>query len=179
MMVRRYTEDVLRNFPLPIIKAWHEGDKGLKKWIGFGFSNTIFVSENGWVTTYYDIEECEIFQQALTEKLNESLFNELCDDLFNLIEKAKAADLEEEIFELYVKMWPAFIIFDELSKYPELGTDDMIRRLVRIRKTIEDFSFIENKLNKSGPKDYIYHNGELYFMPLEKFIKENGFEIVK
>lgn len=178
-MVRRYTEDVLRNFSLPIIRAWHEGDKGLKKWIGFGFSNTIFVSENGLVTTYYDLEECDVFQKALKERLNEDLFNELCDDLFNLIEKAKNSDLEEEIFELYKKMWPAFIIFDELSKYPELGTDGMIRRLVRIRKTIQDFSFIENKFEQSGPKDYIYHNGELYFVPFRQFIKENGFEIVK
>ena len=178
-MGKRYQEDVLRKYPLSVIKAWHEGDKGLKRWIDFGFFNTIFVSEEGWVTVYYDVEEGEAFQQALKEKLNEDLFDNLCDHFFEIIRKAETVDSEEEIFELYIKIFPAFIIFDELSKYPEIGNDYMVRRLIRVRQTTQDFSFIENKLNQSGPKDYILHKGELYFIPFEQFLKENDIEIIK
>lgn len=178
-MSKKYEKDVVRKFPFSIIKAWHEGDKGLKRWIDFGFFNTIFVSESGWVTTYYDSEECDTFQEILKEKLNENLFDDLCDDFFELIGKAKTIDSEEECFELYIKMFPAFIIFDELSKYPELGNDYMIRRLIRVRQTVQDFSFIENKLNQSGPKDYIFYKGEIYEIPLEQFLKENDIEIIK
>jgi len=174
-----HVKDVVRECPLSIVKAWHEGDKGLKEWIDFGFFNTVFISEKGRVTVYYDIEEANVFQQILKEKLNEDLFDNLCEHFFEVIEKAKSVDSEDEIFELYIKLFPAFIIFDELSKYPELGNDYMIRRLIRVRQTTQDFSFIENKLNQSGPKDYIFHKGELHFISFEQFLKENGIEIEK
>jgi len=176
----RFKELVTRHVSLLDVKAWHEGEsKELKKWFGFGFFNHIFVSENGRVTVYYDTEELDKFDEIIREKLTEDLFNELCDYLFELIEKSKNAASDEEIFELYSKMWPAFTIFDELSKHPELGNEYMIRRLIRIRKTTEDFSFLENKLNHPEIKTYLFHKEEIFLIPFEQFIKEKGIEIVE
>ena len=50
----------MRECSLFSIKAWYEGESTeLKKWIDFGFFNHIFVSKNGLVRLYYDVEEGE------------------------------------------------------------------------------------------------------------------------
>ena len=116
----------------------------------------------------------------LDEKLTEELFNELCDYFFELIGQADNLNTKEEIFNISVKLWPAYTIFDELSKYPEFGNDSMVRRLIRIRTTTESFSYeLESKIKTEGPKDYIFYKGELYLTPFEDFCKEKNIEIIK
>ena len=70
--MKKYKEDVTRDCSLLSIRAWYEGEsKELEKWIGFGFFNHIFVSENGSVTLYYDIEEGNRFHEVLEEVFTE------------------------------------------------------------------------------------------------------------
>lgn len=179
-MGKLYRKDVTRELPLLSVKAWHEGDSNeLKKWIDFGFSNTIFVSQNGKVTIYYDDEECDAFWDALKEKFTEDLFNKLCEHFFNVINSEKS-DSEDEIFEFLVKIGPASTLFDELSKYPEFGTDNMMRRLFRVRKTTQHFIYsVEKKIKNRELKNYIFHKGKLLFVPFEQFIKEKGIGFVE
>ncbi len=180
-MGKKFKEDVTRQSTFLGLKAWHKGEsEELEKWIGFGFFNHIFLFENGNLTLYYDVEEGDRFHEVLKEKLTEIFFDNLCDNFFSVIEKSKCSETNEEIFESLVKLWPAFTIFDELSKYPEFGNYYMIRRLIRIREFTESFSYdIENKIKEERTKNCIFFKGEIYEMPFGQFIKEMGFEIVK
>jgi|TARA_Y100000310_G_scaffold315905_1_gene367031 hypothetical protein len=181
-MSKKYRENVTREFSFFSIKAWHEGEsRELEKWIGFGFFNHIFVSKDGIVTLYYDVDEGDIFHKILEEKLTEELFNELCDYFFELIRQSNDLNSNEEIYSLSVKTWPALTIFDELSKYPEFGNNDMVRRLIRIRTTTESFAYeLEGKREKENShKNYIFFQGKLYFNSFEDFIKEKEIEIIK
>jgi len=178
--MKLYSEALTRECNLFSIKAWNIGEgEELKKWIGFGFFNHLFVSENGLVTLYYDIEEGERFHEVLNERLTEELFHEVCDNFFKLFERLESAKTNEEIFELSVKSWPALSIFDEISKYPELVNEFMISRLMKVRKTTERFSYdLEKKADtKEDLKDYIYYKGQLIEKPFDQFVKEEGIEI--
>ena len=148
--MKKYREDVTRSSTLLGLRAWYEGEsKELEKWIGFGFFNHIFVFEKGMVTLYYNIEEGDKFQEVLEKKLTEVFFDDLCDYFFETMRENENPNTNENIFKILVKLWPAFSIFDELSKYPELGNNFMIRRLLRVRKTTEDFSYkIENMVEE-------------------------------
>lgn len=164
------------------VKAWYEGESDeLKRILGFGFYNTIFVVKNRNVEFYYDEEECDRFYEILDEKLEEDFFNNLCDGFFELIEASNDAETNAEIFEIMVKCWSALVIFNELSLYPEYGNDFMLRRLVRVRKTTEAFSYELSKrlnLKDETPESYLFFRGELIEKPFEKFLDEMDF-IVK
>ncbi len=180
-MEKKYREDVTRFSSFLGLKAWHEGEsKELEKWIGFGFFNHIFVFENGKVTLYYDIEEGDRFHEILTEKLTENLFDDLCDYFFKIINENKNLDSNEKIIQVLIKLWPAFSIFDELSKYPELGNDFMIRRLFRVRQTTEHFSYVlEGKIKEDVVEDCVLFQGEIYDICFEEFIKRKNIEILR
>ena len=157
-------------------KAWYEGEsKELEKWLGVGFYNTIFVSNDNIVTIYYDKAECDKFDEAMDKKLTENLFDELCDIFFELIEEAGNMGSDEDIFKITVRCWPALTIFDEISKYPEWATDSMLRRLIRVRTTTEAFSYeLAGKVKKQDQlKEYIFFKGNVIIKPLQEFIKEN------
>ncbi len=128
---------------------------------------------------YYDVEEGRVFDKILDEKLDEELFDRLCDNLFEQINNAKNAKTEEEIFEIVVKCWPSFTIFDVISKCPEYASESMIRRLNRIRKETESFSYkIEERINTADtPKDFIFFKGKLVEKQFENFIQENKITI--
>ena len=177
-----HREDVTRECSLFSIKAWYEGESNeLKKWLDFGFFNHIFVSKNGIVTLYYDVDEGDKFHEILEKKLTEEIFDELCDYFFELIKQSNNVNSNYEIHNLSVKAWPALTIFDELSKYPELGNEYIIRRLIRVRTTTERFAYeLEEKIEKENfQEDYIFSQGKLYFKSFEDFIKEKGIEIIK
>lgn len=183
-MNKRYIEDISRlGCSFFDIKAWYEGEsKELEKEIGFGFYNTIFEVNGGNVTLYYDERECENFYGVLGEKLTEDFFGGLCDNFFKLIEETKFVDSNEKIFELMVKCWPALVIFEELSNYPEYGTDFMIRRLIRVRKSTESFIYELSKrlkLEMQTPENYLFFKGEIINKPFEEFIMDQGIIILK
>ena len=175
--MKKYKECLTRECSLFSIKSWNEGESNeLKKWIGFGFFNHIFVSEDGIVTLYYNVEEGDRFHEVLKEKLTEELFHKLCDNFFELLEEFENVKNNDEFYNLSVKCWPALSIFDEISKYPEFATPLMIRRLMRIRKTTESFFYdLEKKLDiDKNPKDYIYYKGDIIEKPFNEFKKEEG-----
>ena len=177
-----YIKYITREGSLFDIKAWYEGEsKEFERWTGFGFYNTIFVSKNGIVTVYYNKEECDKFENILDEKLNEDFFNNLCDDFFGLIEEAGNIKSDEDVYNISVKCWPALTIFDEISKYPEWATDDILRRLIRVRKTTESFHYELSKraTHSELPKDYIFFRGELIQKPFKIFTEENNITIIE
>ena len=161
---KEFVEELIREGPLFSIKAWYEGEsKELEKWLGFGLYNTLFISRYNVVTFHYDSGEAGEFHEVLKEKLTEDFFNNLCENFFELIESP--ANTNEDIYRLLVKCFPALMIFDEISKYPEITSDDIIRRLERVRKNTESFSYdLIKKVNLiNEPKNYIYFRGNLYF----------------
>lgn len=161
--MEEFIEGVTRELSLFETKAWYEGEsKELEKWIGFGFYNTLCISKKGVVTFYYNSEEAEKFLEILKEKLTKEFFDELCENFFELIEMS--TNTNEEIYNLYVKIFPVLTIFDEISKYPEIVNEDIIRRLVRVKKTTEVFVYdlMEKIELKEEPKDYIIFKDNLY-----------------
>jgi len=132
------------------IKVWKEGSGDeLKKWVGVGMYKTKFIFNNGSVTSYNNLHECEELDKALNTKLTEELFNNMCDKYFELIEKSKNAKTKEDIHKIMIKCWPMWIIFDILDNYPYFGTDNMLRRTMRIRTQTEDFYYkLSKRLNE-------------------------------
>lgn len=179
--MKKYKKDVTRICPLFSVKIWYEGEsKELEKWVGAGFFNHIFVSKNGVVTLYYDVEECNKFYELLEKVLDEDFFNELCDCFCELIEQKDSVNSNEEIFNLAVKIWPALTIFDEISKDPEWGNDSILRRLMRVRISTESFAYeLEDKANVDDSlKDYIFFQGKVYLDNFDSFCKEKEIEVV-
>ncbi|MFH1365685.1 MAG: hypothetical protein ABIH28_03815 [archaeon] len=132
------------------IKAWKEGaGDELKRWLGVGMYKTKFIFNEGSVTSYNNLKECEELDKALKQKLTEELFNKMCDKYFELIEDAKIAKTKEDIYKIMVKCWPMWIIFDILDNYPCFGTDNMLRRIMRIRTQTQDFYYnLSKRLNE-------------------------------
>ena len=175
-----YRKSVVRPGSLFSVKAWYEGESSeLKKWIGFGFFNHLFLSKNEMVRLYYEVKEGYMFDKILDERLNEELFDRLCDNLCEQISKAEDAETDDEIYEIVVKCWPSLTIFDEISKYPEYASESMLRRLIRIRKATESFSYeIEEKIDTANmPKNFIFFRGGLIKKPFKEFIHENKISI--
>jgi len=183
-MSRKFIRDISRmNCSIFDIKAWYEGESyELKKYLGFGFYNTIFLVDKGYVTLFYDKQEVDEFYNFLNEKLDEELFNRWCDDFFEIIKESKNINDDEKIFSLMIRCWPALTIFHEISNYPEYANNFMIRRLERVRRNTETFS--QNLSEKLKWKDessenYVFFRGEIINKPFIEFINENDFEIIK
>jgi hypothetical protein len=152
----------------------------MKKFLGFGFSNTIFVKEGGRVAVYYDLEECDLFENAMGERLNEAFFDNLCEIFFGLIESSKGLVSSEDVRKISVAAWPIICIFDQISKYPEWdGTGNMLRRLERVRKTTEPFHYdLSDKIYKrDSVADYVFFQGKVYEVSFEDFCKERSIVI--
>jgi len=164
-MTKSYTKDVTRIMSLFDVKTWHTGQsERLRELMGVGFFNHMFVSKNVVVTLYYDDNEREVFHKKLREILTEEFFNRLCEDFALLIEEANKVSSNEEIFELSSKMMPALMIFDEISNYPEIASEDILRRLERIRKSTEHVSYVLSKKANiiNQPKNFILYHGEVF-----------------
>ena len=149
--MKEYIKSTIRMMSLPEIKEWYEGESGgLKKLIGFGFENHLFISENGVVTLYYDNDEGEKFHDVLKEKLTEEFFDEICDKFVEAMEEGSL-----------INAWPMLTVFDEIDNYPELATPEILRRLMRIRSSFHEFFYnLEGK--KGGPKDFILFKGKVF-----------------
>ncbi len=132
------------------IRAWKAGSGDeLKKWLGVGMYKTKFIFNEGSVSSYNNLRECEFLDKALEEKLTNELFERMCERYFELIEKSKSAKTKEEIYNIMVMCWPMWIIFDILDNYPYFGTDNILRRLMRIRTQTQDFYYkMSKRLNE-------------------------------
>ena len=176
----RLKKELVREMSLFDVRAWYKGEsEEFKKWTGFGFLNTLFVSRNNLVTVYYDQEEVKKFNEVLDKKLDEEFFDNICNDFFELIESAKGVEDGKTIFDISTKCWPALMIFDEISKYPEWADENMLHRLTRVRQTTQDFYYnLSKKVNTlKMMKDYLFFKGELLRKPFEELIQEQGLVI--
>ncbi len=149
--MKEYIKSTTRMMSLPEVEEWYQGEsEELKKLIGFGFDNHLFISENGVVTLYYDNDEGEKFHEILKENLTEEFFDEICD---KFVEAMGEGSL--------IKAWPMLTIFDEIDNYSELATPNMLRRLMRIRNSCHEF-FYNLEGRKGGPKDFILFKGKVF-----------------
>ena len=106
------------------------------------------------------------------------MFNDVCDSFAELT--MLEAESNDEIFELSVKLWPCMTILDMVSRYPEYGNDSMIRRLIRLRKSTESFSYdLVRNVEGDWPETYIFYQGEIVEKPLEEFMVEKGFGLIR
>jgi len=172
-----YCKSTQRPSSLTDIKAWHLGEsEELKKWLGFGFFNHIFISGKDLVTLYYNFKGEEKVWNSIKLKLTSDFFNELCNSFFELIEKSEKVDSHEKLFNITVRCWPAWTIFDYISKFPEIASQDIIRRLIRVRKTTEAFSYeLSNRMkHETSPDHYLFFKGEISSIPLRDFVLKNN-----
>lgn len=179
--MKKYKKSVSREGSSFDLKAWHEGEsQELRKKIGFGFDSHIFVCKSNVITIYYSLEEAEKFEAWMEENFTEIFFNELCDEFVDLVDKIPEVNSNEEVFKLSVKMWPALLFFDELSKYPEWGNDSMIRRLMRLRTSTEasHYELSQKAKHEYSDKDYIFFKGQIYHQDFDSFCRENEVEVI-
>ena len=123
------------------VMSWSKGEEPL------GLKNSFFICENGTVTQYVDCEEAEKFHEYI-KNLSEEEFNKICNEFFEAIENE---DLS--------KMHEALAVFDEMDNY-NLGTEDMKKRLLRVRKSTESASY--EIVEESEVKNFIIYKGEIY-----------------
>ena len=121
-MTKYYEKVCTRPYQKEWLEAWAkaEADMGLK--------NSFFLIENGMVTQFVDGDEAEEFHKHV-KSLTEDEFNVICDNFFTAIKKKDK-----------VGMFGALTIFDEMDNY-NLGTDDMKRRLKRVRESTHEVSY--------------------------------------
>lgn len=162
-MKKEIHKSVTRDFNLAQLKAWYIGEKDyLKKMLGVGFENTLYVSENYQVTFYYDAKEVKEFERAL-EEIREVEFGEICTDYMLMIEKIKECKTDEDKLLLSSKLVPALTIFSEFDEYPVYMEGDMARRLMRVRTSTEAKPYeLLKDVGNNEPKDYILFKGEVY-----------------
>ena len=161
-----FVKDITRlNFSLSSVKIWHQGEcEGLKKWIGFNFTNHLFISSDKRVTLYCDKKEINRFDRKLTNKLNEKLFDRLINKYFELIKKATKISSNKLLTEILLELWPILTIFHEISLYPKFldGSDRL--RLDRVRKSteIKVYKLFEKLREEREAKNYYYFRGSVY-----------------
>jgi len=108
--------------------------------------------------------------------LDEDFFSELCDSFFEIIDEAARASTNVELQDIFVRVWPALVVFDEISKYPEWDeSGNMLRRLERVRKTTEAFSYdLAKKVSpQEQPLEYVFFQGKVFEVSFEDFCTEN------
>ena len=121
-MTKYYEKVCTRQYSKEWLDAWAKAEASL------GLNNSFFLIENGMVRQYVDSDEAEVFHEFV-KNLTEDDFNIICEDFFKAIEdKDKVA------------MFKALTIFDEMDNY-NLGSDDMKRRLMRLRKETHEVSY--------------------------------------
>lgn len=131
---------------LDSVKKWAKGEKLL------GLTKSLFICENGTMEQYVEVEEGEEFNEYV-KKLTPEQFDTIVRDFYLAIENK---DL--------VRMHCGLAIFDEMDTF-NFGTEDMKRRLMRIRQNTEAESY-KFKIN-TGVKDFIIFKGKVY-TPLNK-----------
>ena len=131
-MKKEFIKDCTRMMSDDDIEIWKKGEKELKKWIGIEMHSK-FERDGDNVDVYYEKKEGDKVYEAIEKFLEEDEnFDELCDDFVQII---------MQIHGLKAKMIPALIIFDEIDNYPEIASDYIKRRLMRIRTSTHEESY--------------------------------------
>lgn len=116
------------------IAIWKRGEgEELKKIIGVGLFNSKFEKDGDKVTVYYDEDEGDEVYLAIKRFLRDDKnFDKLCDDFVELI-------LQKQ--EIQAKMMPFLSIADEIDNYPEIASEYIKHRLMRIRTSTHNESY--------------------------------------
>ncbi|MBU2104488.1 MAG: hypothetical protein KKF67_01790 [Nanoarchaeota archaeon] len=154
-----YIKSVARIYSHPTIQEWHIGESEyLKRMLYTGFYNTLYISKDGVVEFHYDQSECDNFEKALENYLDEETFNDICNEFMRKIEGP-----EVKIREIV----PHLTVFNEVDEYPEWFEEqyrgDCLRRLMRVRQSTEPKLY--QIMKPSELKNFIYFQGKTY--PLE------------
>ncbi len=167
--MKKYKKCNSRELSLIDTQAWNEGDtKELKKWVGWSFDRHYFVNNNRIVNLFYEMKEGDDFYEVVKEKLKqEGFFDTLCKDFLDNINKLKGIIIEElnrqdiiEYYNINVKCWPATSIFDIISGYPEITSENIKQKMNLIRQETGEFFYkVSDKILKSIPKIYPEING--------------------
>ena len=129
------------------VMAWADGEKQI------GLDGSLFICNNGTVTQFVDLKEGETFHDYVLSLSNDS-FNELCEKFFKTI-KEDIGDYEK-LSNLHVIL----AVFDEIDNYSDKFSEDILRRLKRVRESTESLPY---KLKeKKGNKDFIIYKNKLY-----------------
>ena len=128
----KWIKDCTRRLSEDDIRIWQKGEARLEYWIGVGM-NSKFERNGDKVVIYYKKKEGEKVHKAICKFLeNDENFDELCDDFVQTI---------LAIHQLRAEMLPALIIFDEIDNYPEIASEYIKRRLLRIRASTHEESY--------------------------------------
>lgn len=125
----KFIKDCTRRLSDEDIEIWKRGESvELKKLIGIGM-NSKFEKVGDKVEIFYEEEEGNKIHEAIKEHLTDDWFDKICDDFIELI-------LQKQ--EIESKMMPILIIFDEIDNYPEIASDYVKKRLMRIRTSTHE-----------------------------------------
>lgn len=132
-MKEKYIKSCSRMMSDDDIQIWKKGEgEELKKIIGVGLFKSKFERNGDYVDMLYEEEEGNKVYEAIKEFLTDDNFDKLCDDFVSLIIAKQ---------EIQSKMMPALIIFDEIDNYPEIASDYIKKRLMRIRTSTHEESY--------------------------------------
>ncbi|MCR4280328.1 MAG: hypothetical protein NUV82_02800 [Candidatus Komeilibacteria bacterium] len=162
-----YVQYCTKEYSLSEVKAWYEGEsRGLKALIGVGYYDHLYISKEGLVTFFYNADEWEEVHQRLTEILTDDFFNRICAQYNLLVDKIDKVKSPKEAYKLSVALWPIQTIFNEIDETPEIASDHILNKLMKLRSATHTKHYeLDGKIkNNSDPRDYIYCKGELYIL---------------
>ena len=179
-MKKRYKKAVSRESSLIGAQAWNFGDSiELKKCFGWGFESHYFVNKNGVIDLFAEKQEGEDCYNVIKEKLNQQgFFNALCEDFLDNVNKGEEIIKKEflfkekiiELFEIIIKCWPAITIFDIISNYPNIASQDTLEKLIKIRKETSKIIYkYKDKLIKYILKIYPELEDSVNYIKIKEF----------
>ena len=114
------------------ILIWQKGEKYFSKMLGIKYASK-FERDGENVTVSYEKEQGEKVHLAIKKFLKkDGNFDELCDFFINRI-------IDKHLIQ--AEMMPFLIIADEIDNYPEIASDYIKRRLMRIRTSTHEESY--------------------------------------
>lgn len=127
-----YMKDCSRMMSDDDIEIWKRGEEHFSELLGVKYASK-FERDGDNVEISYEKKEGEEVHNAICDFLESDIrFDDLCDDFVNLIMQKH---------EIQAKMMPALIIFNEIDNYPEIASDYIKRRLMRIRTSTHEESY--------------------------------------
>lgn len=132
-MTKKWIKDCSRmNMNENDIEIWKQGEEALSKMLGVEYASK-FERMGEWVDVFYEEEQGKKVHQAICKFLKkDNNFDNLCDNFVQLIIAKQ---------EIQAQMMVALIIFDEIDNFPDIASDYIKRRLMRIRTSTHEESY--------------------------------------
>jgi len=114
------------------IAIWKKGEKYFSELLGIDYASK-FERDGDQVIVYYEEEEGDKAHKAICKFLeSDKNFDKLCDEFVKVIMQKQ---------DLQARMMVALIIFDEIDNYPEIASEYIKHRLMRIRTSTHEESY--------------------------------------